>query len=77
MYIWSIQPKSPDSDFIENKTTFGGLTLIKSMLNISFATYAKPNASNVCPTTGDLNRVRSNQPKTKFRVRTELLPLIR
>ena len=34
--IGSSQPKTTDSDYIENKTTLGGLTLIKSMTQNSF-----------------------------------------
>ena len=35
-FIGSSQPKTTDSDYIENKTTSGGLTLIKSMTQNSF-----------------------------------------
>ena len=69
-------PANFHSDFIEQKTTCGGLALIKSMYENSFNIYAKNSACRTAyPATCDLNLVNINQPKTKFRVGTEFIPV--
>jgi len=75
LFYKELLPKSSAIDYIELKTKLGGKSLNLSMYENSFNTYAKTKASNVYPTTSDLNLVSINQPQTKYRVRTVFIPL--
>lgn len=71
--IGSFQPATSKTDYIEFKPKVGGIHLRVSMYNNPFIPKLKISSCSVYPTTGDLNLIRDNQPKTKCRLGTAFL----
>jgi hypothetical protein len=64
--IRSILPKSSLADYIELKTTSGGLTLIKSMIQIPLS-FTLTSTFNAHPAKCDLTQLKDNAVKLNYR----------